>query len=490
MITCMTIGLVILVINGVTHNPFAALEYVVLITAWCISVRNRVVATRVRQLFTAISALLLFHWFIKDIKYSAFIGDYNMMARIYLWYMYYIPLIYIPLISYFISDCIGVRSRESRVRRKGWLFIVAGILFLMVFTNNFHQFVFKFKDGVINEKYYSYNIGYYIVLVWAAGMFVAALYQIISKYIYTKKVYHIAFLCFPLLLILAYVLLSVSGFRLGLREFITIPNIFCICIIWFWEICLQTGLIRSNYNYDRIFEKISVTAEITDENGHVFYRAGDSEGVQFQRSGENATGSLTSDGRIIRASHVKGGYVYWIDDVSEIVKIEDELRDIREHLSEEHEILVAEKQLKEEELTLLTKTRIYDMISEKVSPQLRRIESLLDFLESNYDKRLLAALCILTVYIKRVSNLLMLAESGDYLDIRELELSIKESCDYISLYGAECDRFFNADGKVKSEKLIEMYDSFEELIEKNIENLQDVRIELNGSFGEAGDAVC
>ena len=130
------------------------------------------------------------------------------------------------------------------------------------------------------------------------------------------------------------------------------------------------------------------------------------------------------------------------------------------------------------------------MISEKVSPQLRRIESLLDFLESNYDKRLLAALCILTVYIKRVSNLLMLAESGDYLDIRELELSIKESCDYISLYGAECDRFFNADGKVKSEKLIEMYDSFEELIEKNIENLQDVRIELNGSFGEAGDAVC
>ena len=81
-------------------------------------------------------------------------------------------------------------------------------------------------------------------------------------------------------------------------------------------------------------------------------------------------------------------------------------------------------------------------------------------------------------------------QPGDYLDIRELELSIKESCDYISLYGAECDRFFNADGKVKSEKLIEMYDSFEELIEKNIENLQDVRIELNGSFGEAGDAVC
>ena len=126
------------------------------------------------------------------------------------------------------------------------------------------------------------------------------------------------------------------------------------------------------------------------------------------------------------------------------------------------------------------------MISEKVSPQLRKIESLLDFLEGSFDKRLLAALCILTVYIKRVSNLLMLAESGDYLDIRELELSIKESCDYIELYGAKCERFFNAEGKIEADKLIGMYDSFESLIEHNIENLHDVKIELAGTFSEEG----
>ena len=85
MITCMVIGLGILVIDYLISNPFSALEYLVLISAWCISVRNRVVATRVRQLFTAVAALLLFHWFIKDIKYNAFDGDANSMARIYLW---------------------------------------------------------------------------------------------------------------------------------------------------------------------------------------------------------------------------------------------------------------------------------------------------------------------------------------------------------------------------------------------------------------------
>lgn len=358
----------------------------------------------------------------------------------------------------------------------------------MVFTNNFHEFVFKFEGG-INEKKYTYGIGYYMVLAWAVILFLLALYDIISKYMYTKKPYHIFLMLTPLLIILIYCILAVGGLRLVLRNFITLPNIFCLCIIWFWETCLQTGLIRSNYNYDRIFEKASVSAEITDERGRIYYRAGNVEGLSFQRSGEDATGSLTSDGRIIRASRVKGGYVYWIDDVRDIIKIEDELREVREHLSEEHEILLAEKELKEEELSVLTKSRIYDMISQKVSPQLRRIESILDYLETNYDKRLLAALCILTVYIKRVSNLLMLAESGEYLDIRELELSLKESCDYIELYGAKCERFFNASGKLKSDKLIEMYDSFESIIEQNIEELHDVKIELAGNFSEGGAAL-
>ena len=83
----------------------------------------------------------------------------------------------------------------------------------------------------------------------------------------------------------------------------------------------------------------------------------------------------------------------------------------------------------------------------------------------------------------------MLAESGEYLDIRELELSLKESCDYIELYGAKCERFFNASGKLKSDKLIEMYDSFESIIEQNIEELHDVKIELAGNFSEGGAAL-
>ena len=101
MITCMVIGLIVLALDYILSNPFSSLEYVILISAWCISVRNRVVATRVRQLFTAIAALLLFHWFVKDIKYNAFYGDANAMIRIYLWYLYYIPLIFIPLVSSF-----------------------------------------------------------------------------------------------------------------------------------------------------------------------------------------------------------------------------------------------------------------------------------------------------------------------------------------------------------------------------------------------------
>jgi hypothetical protein len=489
MIICTVVGLTLVLINGFTHQPFSALEYVVLITAWCISVRKRVVATRIKILFTILSALLLFHWYIKDLKYNAFVGDSTMKVRIYLWYCYYIPLIFIPVFSYVISDCIGVRSAVRRARTKTGLYTASAILFLMVITNNFHQFVFKFK-GEINEKYYSYNIGYYIIFAWVIALFIMTLYNITSKYLFAKKIYHIFFIMVPLYILLAYVLLSaIGGKRLELREFITIPNIFCVCIIWFWEICLQTGLIRSNYKYDRIFEKTSIPAEITDERGRIIYSVGKVEGVNFERSGEDATGKLTSDGRIIRATRIKGGYIYWLDDLREIVKLEDELRDVREHLSEEHEILVKEKELREEELRVVTRNKIYDMISDKVYPQLCRIESLIGFLETSYDDRLLAALCILTVYIKRVSNMLILAESDDKLDIRELELAIKESCDYIKLYGAECEMLLEARGKISSDKMIQMYDEFEYHIEKNIENLSDVKVELTGTFGTGGDVA-
>ena len=489
MLICIAIGFAVLVFNYVTGHPFVSLEYVILITAWGIRLSNRVVATRIKRLFMVLVGLLLFHWYIKEIKYNAFKGEPGFNTRIYLWYMYYLTLIGIPVVSYLIADCVSVRSGESRVRRKRGIYIVSVVLFLLVITNNFHELVFIF-DGPINETEYSYNVGYYMILVWAILMFLMTLNKLIVKYKYSTKPFQVIFIWIPLVVLLIYVLISIWGTnRQWLKQVIPLQSIFCVCIIWFWESCIQTGLIRSNYKYDRIFEKSSITAEISDEKGNVYYKAGNFEGMTFDRSGEESTGKLTSDGRIIRASRVKGGYVYWIDDVSEIVKIEGNLREVRDHLSEENEILVAEKELKEEELRIVTQNRVYDIISEKVYPQLGRIESLIGFLETNENERLLAALCILTVYIKRVSNMLLLSESSDTQDIGELELAIRESCEYIKLYGAECETVLNARGRVPNEELIKMYDEFEKLIEHNIDSLHSVKVELTGKFGEGGDVA-
>ena len=46
--------------------------------------------------------------------------------------------------------------------------------------------------------------------------------------------------------------------------------------------------------------------------------------------------------------------------------------------------------------------------------------------------------CVLAAYIKRRSNLVILAEKQENIDVGELSLAIKESLGFLSLTGAEC----------------------------------------------------
>ena len=98
---------------------------------------------------------------------------------------------------------------------------------------------------------------------------------------------------------------------------------------------------------------------------------------------------------------------------------------------------------------------------------MKRLDALLSSLSgkerfdgAEYDRKMRFA-CVLTAYVKRRSNLVMLAEKYEYIDAGELALAIKESLDYLSFAGAECSCDLAFQGRLDGGTAGVFYDFFE-----------------------------
>lgn len=101
--------------------------------------------------------------------------------------------------------------------------------------------------------------------------------------------------------------------------------------------------------------------------------------------------------------------------------------------------------------------------------------------EADFEREMKYA-CIPMVYIKRRSNLFLLANKEQKVAADELQIAISESLEYVSLCGikAYCSR--GAAGVYPGEKLLAAYDVFEEAIEYAVPDTDAVFVilEANG----------
>ena len=136
-----------------------------LFTVWGLSLSRRVVQREVRRNLCSIAGLVVFWLTIKTLKYYVVT---NVNAARYIWYLYYLPLVYIPLLILFASFYMGKADSYRMPRRMNLLYIPALLLFLLVMTNDLHQLVFRFPaDAVVfPTDDYTYGFGYYLVFGW------------------------------------------------------------------------------------------------------------------------------------------------------------------------------------------------------------------------------------------------------------------------------------------------------------------------------------
>ena len=235
--------------------------YVFLFSAWCYSLWIRIVQTQVRRYLLAISVLMVLWILLRSIKFSI----ENTDAERRLWYFYYFPMLFIPMLSVFVSQSLG-KGEDFRLPR--WtklLYFPTLLLLLLVLTNDLHQQVFSFPSGVLSDREYRYEGGYFFVMGWEALCAGFALLSMVKncRIPRSRRIRWLPLV--PLALSLAYVYAYVQKIHWVwvLAGDMTVAQ--CVIFASILECGIQCGLIQSNLGYDELFEATSLPVQITDQ---------------------------------------------------------------------------------------------------------------------------------------------------------------------------------------------------------------------------------
>lgn len=434
-----------------------------LIIGWGVSVSYRIVQKNIRTCLVISATLMLLWMALRAIKYNS-PADINTYGR-YLWYSYYIAMVFLPLMMFFAMLNIG--KPENTNNRKYLLIIPAAVLVLLVMTNDFHQLAFVFEPDFHNwNKQYSYGPVYYVIVVW---IFILVLSSIVLSINQCRISATRKKLWIPIVIILVAIIYTVwnnlnHGYS-GLRIY-NVPEVFCFASIALWESLIQIGLVPSNTGYGNFFNASNLNALIFDNEGNMKYRSKNAANVSKNVVLKNGNSVVIDENIILKKHNIKGGKAVWTEDISAINRINRELSEIKEQISEYNVILKSEAELKKRRAAVTEQNKLYDNITEFIRPQLCDLENILKNIENNSGDISVnyARACVVNVYIKRISNLFIMAKSRKMLNAFELENSIRELAEYISAYGISCSFFSNVSGEISAEKSIAIFKFIGEFI--------------------------
>ena len=451
-----------------------------LVIAWCSSVRTRIINKQVRHYLIAVGILIAFWLTLRTCKWEFIAQNGTHLGR-YLWYSYYIPMVFVPLLGVFIIDHIGKAENYKTPNSLKYMYIPATFLVTAVFTNDLHQLVFSFPNGLENsESDCIYYILYYITMAWFVLLGIYFVVMLIKKSrVPGSKHFQklpAVILCISIVFWALYCLHIVGG---------DLAAIDCIMIIALLESAIQIGLIPSNTNYNELFRNSTVSAQIVDTDYQPCMVSGTATPLSedVMRSAEAEPVDLGDT--ILHSKAITGGHVLWQDDVKQINDLIEQLRDTQERLGESNELLKAELELKENRAGTEEKSRLYDRIAKEVAVQLAKAEELLKLAQSDpkQTKSAIAKVSVICAYIKRRGNLLMLGEEGNIIPAIELECCIRESLDNLRLGDVFTSLDSKCDGTLKLEHAVVAFDFYENIVERLLDDATAMLIHLDCKDG-------
>ena len=449
-----------------------ALIYIGLLAAWGISVQTRIIQTQVRRYLLVIAGLMLLWLTLRTVKYNT----YHMTAERFLWYGYYLPMLFIPVLAVLVALSLGKPENYRLPKWTHFLYLPSALLFLLVLTNDLHQLVFFFPTGVLSTREYDYGIGYYVVLAWMVLCAAAALVIILAKCRIPQSRRYLWLPVVPFALALGYCAAYIKGVYWVWLLAGDLTVSMCLIITAIFESCIQCSLIQSNTHYAELFHASTIGALITDRDFSVACAAENARSVDSKTLMAAAESPVvTADGIRISEAPIRWGHVFWEDDISPMLAVLKELDDTREELQSYGSILQAENAQKARRKKLEEQERLYRAMQEKAAAPAVRLSNLAKALQGVQDadaaRFLLWKMTVIGAYLKRRSNLIFLADRDGMVPVSEVALCLNESMDNLRLHVRRCASRLDFEGELRLETAAVLYDFFEAAIELAMDDL-------------------
>ena len=467
-------------IGSVYTNYIRALLYLLLFALWGFSLDRRIIQTQALHCLRLTAALMLVWLVLRTLKYEV-VTDLT-VAR-YTWYLYYLPMLFIPLLGVYIALSLG-KSEEFRLTgRIGALAIIPATLFLLVITNDLHQQMFAFSSGVPGEPdNYSYSHGpvYFCCLGWMVTCMFFSLILLLKKSRVPsspkKKLTPFVIGCATVL----YGILYMSGLP-AVRWLLGDMNVtFCLLYAAIYESCIRCRMIQSNTGYVELFEATTLAACIADRDGNIVLRSHAAK--EDMVCPKNGLQIIRPNGIRISSAPISGGYAVWQDNVHPLTELRAKLSEnktkIKNNKDKSQEAYLIQKKLNE----LTEKNRIYDELETKYGKQIARIGQLLKQCEGAEPveiKNLMKRILLLGTYIKRGANLYFLSLEYEILPQQELRLTIDEAVRVMTVCGTECSVVYHTTKPMLSSEVMRLFDLLKIVAETTINRLQSLFISVS-----------
>ena len=459
--------------------------YMGLFFAWGITLKRRIVHKMVRRYLIGIDGLILFWLIVRTLKFH--ILTIRFAAR-YMWYLYYLPMLFIPMCGVIIALTLG-KPIDWRIPKKTLiLWGVTLLLFILVITNDLHQKVFVFPADQRffewSDKEYSYATVYYIVMSWQITCALLALFLMLRK-CRIPRTHRLMIMPFiPSALAIVYVFAYWNRYDWFMTLFGDLTVTQSILYALTFEICIQCRLIASNMRYDELFRAvIGCSAQITDNDYNVRYAALDAEPFSIETLvSSEKTPILLPDHRLLYNMPLNGGHAIWTEDVSELIKRGAETREVKAELEERNSLLRYEYTRDKKRRKIEEENRLYDMLRSVTQQQIEKIAVRVDEYQasdknSDEAKRILARIAVLCGFIKRRRHLALLNYRNYDIPAAEMENAFGETIRALELLSVRGTYFVDA-VMLNGGAAALAYDFFEDCVEETVGELEAVNVRL------------